>query len=56
MSRPGFVDSRIYWQTVALVLLPFMVQCAQRYLSRVSAEICEALFIGAGVKDGLLFE
>lgn len=43
-----------HWQTVALVLLPFIVQWAQRYFCFVSAEICEALFIGGAEKDGLL--
>jgi hypothetical protein len=39
-----------YWQTVALRLLPLIVQCAQRYFSRVAAEISEALGVLDGVK------
>ena len=59
VSRAAFVilsGFAVYWQTAALVLLPFMVQWAQRYLSRVSFEMSDALFIGAGWKDGLLLE
>ena len=45
-----------YWQTLALVLLPLIVQCAQRYFCFVSSDICDALFIGAGRKDEPLLE